>query len=633
MTVSLIRLEQLHKTDNPDDALSGAQVAGIEASAVDHQDFLTGVLSQFKRIIHGPDSGNWHDNIETAFGGDASLKALFERATLEAKYVLALRENLNDITVAAAAKATGTITCVSKAELVDGEKFVIDDGTRVVTFWIDQTGGYTPIGGYDATNVRVNVFGCTDADSVVDVVVIAINGATIDITASEGTSPIVNLLHDSNGPYNYDITETVTDSDFAVTGMTGGGGGNVAVLTGSVKPDKDIAIAISELGAVTAKLAGRIGTNSLTEIAGSNALRPKNIVFVFNGDTGDPIMSSGYRVYGLLQVGSGATDGNAFGNTGSADQGQISFVRANATYDDLEACPAADIAAQKVIYAFGWRESLKDMPEEFFRGDIESADPQAGVVVSLDSAYDGGYYMVVDGTDVDIRLANTKSWVFRLGTGNPIMTITRLDSGGDGDEVQLDVDTFDVNNVNDADFLGGSKFDTGGTTINVGVTAGHVDATGLDVEATAGDLTLQASADINFATSRETTIQLDDATTGKISTLFSQSFASVAAAIKYAGEHGGVDMTLKVTVLGTGYAQGDNIPAAVQNITANPIDMNTIGAVTQLVFLNGRLLQGGNGTTKNDCYVGTTAADGDLKVDFAKGVKSGDVIISAVLKQ
>lgn len=631
MTVSLIRLEQLHKTDNPNDGLTGTQVEGIEASAVDHQDFLTGVLSQFKRIIHGPDSGNWFDDVEDIFGGDASLKALYERATLEAKYVLALRENLNDITVAAAAKATGTITCVSKAELVDGEKFVIDDGTRVVTFWIDQTGGYTPIGGYDATNVRLNVSGCTDADSVVDVVVAAINVATIDITASEGTSPIVNLLHDSNGPYNYTITETVDDADFAVTGMTGGGGGNVAVLTGSVKPDKNIAIAATKLGAATAQLAGRIGTNSLTEVAGSNALRPKNIVYVFNGDTGDPIISGGYRVYGLLQVGSGATDGNAFGNTGSADQGQISFVRANATYDDLEACLAVDIAAQKIIYAFGWRESLKDMPEEFFRGDIESADPQAGVTVSLDSAYDGGYYMTVDGTDVDIRLANTKSWVFRAGTGSAIMTITRNDSGGD--VVQIDADILDINNVNDVDVLGGAKFDTGGTTINVGVTAGHVDATGLDVEATAGDLTLQASADINFATSRETAIQLDDATTGKISTLFSQSFASVAAAIKYAGEHGGVDMTLKVSVLGSNYAQGDNIPAAIQNITANPIDMNSISTVTQLVFLNGRLLQGGNGTTKNDCYVGTTAADGDLKVDFAKGVKSGDVIISAVLKQ
>jgi hypothetical protein len=510
MAVSLVRLEQIRKTDDPDDTLTGTQVEGVESSAVDHLDFLKGVLSQFKRIIHGDDSGNWFDDIADVFTTPASLKALHARATLEGKNVLANRANLTDITV----------------------------------------------------------------------------------TTSQ----------------------------------------NWMELTGSNKPDKNIAIAGSALGAVTAQLVGAIGSHSLTEVSGSNTLRPKNLVNVFDGATGDAILSSGRRVYGLLQVGSAATDGNPFGNTSSDDQGQLSFVRANATYDDLEACPVADIEGKAIVYTFSWRESVADLPEEFFRGDLESADPQAGVTVSLDSAYDGGYLMTVDGTDVDIRLADTKSWVFRAGTGSALVTITRNDSTGD--EVQLDVDILDVNNATDANFLNGALFDTGGTTINVGVTAGQIDATALELEATTGDLSLVAADDISFKTVRESTaLPLDDATAGKISTLFSQSFASISAAIKYAGEHGGVDMSLKVTTLGSNYAQGDNIPGAVQNVTTYPIDMNTPGGVKQLVFLNGRLLLGGNGSTKNDVYVGTTAADGDIKVDFVKGVKTGDVIISVVLAE
>jgi hypothetical protein len=128
-------------------------------------------------------------------------------------------------------------------------------------------------------------------------------------------------------------------------------------------------------------------------------------------------------------------------------------------------------------------------------------------------------------------------------------------------------------------------------------------------------------------------LELDDATTGPISTLFSQSFSSIAAAIKYAGGKGGVDMSMKKFVAASNYAQDVNIPAAVQNITSYPIDMESPSTVKQFVFLNGRLLVGGNVTTQNDAYVGDTPANGDLKVDFPKGVKTNDVIVSIVLSE
>jgi len=45
MSVTLLRLEQVRKTDNPDDTLDAAVIAAIESSAIDGLDFLKGELS------------------------------------------------------------------------------------------------------------------------------------------------------------------------------------------------------------------------------------------------------------------------------------------------------------------------------------------------------------------------------------------------------------------------------------------------------------------------------------------------------------------------------------------------------------------------------------------------------------
>ena len=77
MAIGFKRLRQIAKPDDFTDSLSGLEVSGIEASATDLSDFFTGLLSQFKRIIHGNDSGNWSDDPASVFGGDSSLKALY----------------------------------------------------------------------------------------------------------------------------------------------------------------------------------------------------------------------------------------------------------------------------------------------------------------------------------------------------------------------------------------------------------------------------------------------------------------------------------------------------------------------------------------------------------------------------
>lgn len=77
MAIGFKRLRQIAKPDDFTDSLSGLEVSGIEASATDLSDFFTGLLSQFKRLIHGNDPGNWSDDPASVFGSDASLKALY----------------------------------------------------------------------------------------------------------------------------------------------------------------------------------------------------------------------------------------------------------------------------------------------------------------------------------------------------------------------------------------------------------------------------------------------------------------------------------------------------------------------------------------------------------------------------
>lgn len=119
-----------------------------------------------------------------------------------------------------AVKATGTITCVPKASLVDGETFTISDGVNTPTvFEFDVAGdGVTP------GNVAVDVSGATTALDVATIVKTAINGVvgTLLVTAVDNLTGIVYLTADDYGTVaNVTITETVTDSGFVVTGMSG----------------------------------------------------------------------------------------------------------------------------------------------------------------------------------------------------------------------------------------------------------------------------------------------------------------------------------------------------------------------------------------------------------------------------
>ena len=133
----------------------------------------------------------------------------------------------------AGTKATGWIQFIVKANIIDGEKFVLNDGTNpAVTFWFDQTGTYTPPGGYDSTNIRVNISGDTTADQVALTAKTAINGVGSDlhITAGAIAAGKLNIENDNFGTSgNQSVTETVVDAGFTVSGMSGGLDGIIGI--------------------------------------------------------------------------------------------------------------------------------------------------------------------------------------------------------------------------------------------------------------------------------------------------------------------------------------------------------------------------------------------------------------------
>lgn len=129
--------------------------------------------------------------------------------------------DLSAVTVSAAVAATGSITCATKANLVDGETFTISDGVNTPTvFEFDVAGdGVTP------GNVVVDVSGATTAADVAAIVITAINGVvgTLLVTASAGATGVVTLTADTAGTLaNVAVTDTVAHASFVPAGLTGG---------------------------------------------------------------------------------------------------------------------------------------------------------------------------------------------------------------------------------------------------------------------------------------------------------------------------------------------------------------------------------------------------------------------------
>lgn len=116
--------------------------------------------------------------------------------------------------------ATGSITTVAVASLSDGEGFILRDGhINPVRFAFDVSGAYTPPAG----TVEVDVSALVSADDVRDAIISAVNGSSLNLTASDGGAATVTLTHDFEGiEGNVLLSENVFDVGFVITNLSGG---------------------------------------------------------------------------------------------------------------------------------------------------------------------------------------------------------------------------------------------------------------------------------------------------------------------------------------------------------------------------------------------------------------------------
>lgn len=137
----------------------------------------------------------------------------------------------------------------------------------------------------------------------------------------------------------------------------------------------------TDRGAVTALSAfsaGAFEANEIIEVAGENAASPKNLVIVRDAANGKPILSSNRAVYGLVQSENTATNGTAFDDVSGGDRVKLSFIRQNAAFDGLEACPVGDIASKTINYVYVFRDRLEDFLESCLLGNENFLTPGVG---------------------------------------------------------------------------------------------------------------------------------------------------------------------------------------------------------------------------------------------------------------
>ena len=153
--------------------------------------------------------------------GGSGLHAGSGEPTL-ATITVELMKLLRDLLDGPALYAQGWVICIPKADLVDGDKFTLPTG---VTFTFDVSGAHVPVGGYTATNIRVDISGATTAASVAAILapLITASAPAATIASLISGEAIVRLMSRTAGKAgNGKIVEVVADTDFLVSGMSGG---------------------------------------------------------------------------------------------------------------------------------------------------------------------------------------------------------------------------------------------------------------------------------------------------------------------------------------------------------------------------------------------------------------------------
>lgn len=617
MPVTLLRLSQVRRPDSFDDTKTQNDLNNLESAAVDMQDVIDGLLSNMK-LTKG--TTNWYDGVSE------NIQTLAARAKLEDKLALKRVQVLTSVTVPE--NKNLAVLRVDQSEAPALAIAVAGTNKGAVAARISVGTASTLTTGVEGNNNAILWTAVTKG--------VWGTGIKITINTNPGLNHSLTLVLTGNN------TNFMADYSIEVQSATDGAGDPTSTaqdVINAVAADGTISKLVtaanygtsSGLGIIAASVqnnlqggTGGLGAHALDEVAGANAVSPKNLVVIRDGSTRDPIQDSGAEVFGLLQVSDQAVDG------GNADDYknlfQVSFVKRSG--DDLVAAEVSSVSLKVIEYMYVRRNDLYSLGEQDYLGDGVFSDMGAAVGISLDSAYDGGTIISVDGNPVDWQLADYAE--FKVSDGSTaFLDIIRNDMNGD--EVNIGSDKFHVSST-DVDFDSGLN----ANGLSIFEVTGYVDRTGADLEIrtlTSGNLGLTSAGELNLSDSRKSNVPLTDAVDTDWAAAL-ESPASLVAAINKAATLGGVDLTFAVKVLASDYAQDENVPGGSWiDLSGRSIDANTPTGVDTFIFLNGRLLYGGNGTTNNDVYAGTTPADGDLKFDFADGVKTGDVLFAVSFQQ
>lgn len=417
--------------------------------------------------------------------------------------------------------------------------------------------------------------------------------------------------------------------------VTVGASANYVILAVGELPTNTTAAVgvVTTLGTVIAFHAGTFGTHSLDEVSAGNNLEPRNLCEIVDASSGDPILSSSRRIWGLLQCETN-TDGQTLTGT-TPNRAQISFVRPNATFDDLEACPAADIQGKTINYSTRERVRLEDLNEyDFLRGAIVDVGAGAGTI-DRQTAYNNQGVTPVDvvtNSILDLEGAGLE-WQIRDDLEAILFRVIEGSAGGTSKvAVEDDVDEFDVDAVV-SDFLNGIKVDTGaaGTTINIGVTANQIDSGGALTVASAAAtvLKLAAGGALRFTDTNEPAgwsldgIALSDAAAEW--TDFEAEFGEVSIlnAILQASKAGGIRKVHATCTTKVNAGNDISGPSDDNNIDTDLGDISAGDFVQDYDFyVNGGYQRPHASAATHDIYPGTSRANGQVKLSYK--LKVGD---------
>jgi hypothetical protein len=578
------------------------------------------MLSYLKDI----QTGNWYDTqvapvtLETGVlrGVDNLNNALH---LVEKKRVLRDVYLLTDIVVPAATFATGTLTLTANAANGD----TVTTGTKTYTF---QT---------VLTNVDGNVLIGASASDSIDNLIAAINlgagsgtlyaAATtangfVSAAAGVGDTMVASALSAGTAGNLIATTETGANMSWGAATLTGGAG-DVNVLTAPQLPSNTTAAVglVTTLGTVVAAHTGTFGVISLDEVLGSNAISPKNLLLIVDGQTRDPIFSSSRIIYGLLQT-ENATDGHTMTGT-TPNRAQISYVRINSAGDDLEVVPATDIGGKTINYAYRERVRLEGLNEQdFLRGAV--VDSPAAGSATRQQTYDNQGVTPVEVTTnstLDLNSAGIfweirdliNASLFRITEGSGAGTTTLL--------IGTDVDTFDVNAVVN-DFNSGATFNTGGTRpISVGTTDGVIQSTAGDLRVNGfGELYLDDGNQTGSTWSQTAGIKLSDTTLEWDN--FEAQFGEVSL-LNAIYQASNTNLHVKIYAVVTANVLANNDVSGPSNDNNLDVDLGNLSTGDFILdydlYLNGVLLRGGaNAAANHDYYPGTSLANGQLRFEF-----------------